>query len=149
LKCVELTAVVRRSLAHLSRNNSGSSATAGIRAVGLPLHLEQLLKSVFRIKVCQQTRLQNTSDSLRLGFRTLSPRDLYGESIRWLLVFIYDSDLQHYFLSKFKFLYNSTLYSVTTSTNGGKKVRILSQLRELGLPVGDTNRMLFLKQWPT
>jgi hypothetical protein len=30
-----------------------------------------------------------------------------------------------------------------------KKVRILSQLRELGLLVGDANRTLFLKQWPT
>jgi hypothetical protein len=29
----------------------------------------------------------------------------------------------------------------------GKKVRILSQLREIGLPVGDANRMLFLKQY--
>jgi hypothetical protein len=44
-------------------------------------------------------------------------------------------------LSKLKFLHNPTLLPVTTSTNGGKKVRILSQLRELGLPV--------LKQWPT
>jgi hypothetical protein len=31
----------------------------------------------------------------------------------------------------------------------GKKVRILSQLREIGLPAGDANRMLFLKQWLT
>jgi hypothetical protein len=64
-------------------------------------------------------------------------------------IYICKSDLQHYFLSKLKFLYNSILLSVTTSTNGGKKVRILSQLRELGLPVGDANRTLFLKQWPT
>jgi hypothetical protein len=64
-------------------------------------------------------------------------------------IYICKSDLQHYFLSKLKFLYNSTLLSVTTSTYGGKKVRILSQLRELGLPVGDANRTLFLKQWPT
>jgi hypothetical protein len=34
----------------LSRNNSGGSATAGIRAVGLLLHLEKLLKGVFGIK---------------------------------------------------------------------------------------------------
>jgi hypothetical protein len=53
------------------------------------------------------------------------------------------------FLSKLKFMHNPTLHSVTTPTNGGKKVRILSQLRELGLPVGDANRTLFLKQWPT
>jgi hypothetical protein len=31
----------------------------------------------------------------------------------------------------------------------GKKVRILSQLSEIGLPVGDANRTLFLKQWLT
>jgi hypothetical protein len=31
----------------------------------------------------------------------------------------------------------------------GKKVRIISQLREIGLPVGDANRTLFLKQWLT
>jgi hypothetical protein len=36
----------------LSRNNSGGSATAGIRAVGLLLQLQQLLKHVFRIKTC-------------------------------------------------------------------------------------------------
>jgi hypothetical protein len=35
---------------HLSRNNSGSSATTGIRAVGLLLQLQQLLKNIFRIK---------------------------------------------------------------------------------------------------
>jgi hypothetical protein len=64
-------------------------------------------------------------------------------------IYIYKSDLQHYFLSKLKFLHNPILLSVTTSTNGGKKVRILRQLRELGLPVGDANRTLFLKQWPT
>jgi hypothetical protein len=29
---------------HLSRNNSGGSATAGIKAVGLFLQLQQLLK---------------------------------------------------------------------------------------------------------
>jgi hypothetical protein len=57
LKCVKLIAVVRRSIAHLSRNNSGGSTTAGIRAVGLPLHLEKFLKSVFWIKVCQQMSL--------------------------------------------------------------------------------------------
>jgi hypothetical protein len=64
-------------------------------------------------------------------------------------VYICKSDLQHYFLSELKFLYNSILLPVTTSTYGGKKVRILSQLRELGLPVGDASRTLFLKQWPT
>jgi hypothetical protein len=31
----------------------------------------------------------------------------------------------------------------------GKKVRILSQLREIGLPVGDVSRTLFFKQWLT
>jgi hypothetical protein len=34
----------------LSRNNSDGSATAGIRAVGLLLQLQQLLKMLFRIK---------------------------------------------------------------------------------------------------
>jgi hypothetical protein len=63
-----------------------------------------------------------------------------------IYICIDSSDLQHYFPSKLKFLYNSTLLPVTTSTNGGKKVRILSQLREFGLPVGDANRTLFLKQ---
>jgi hypothetical protein len=70
-------------------------------------------------------------------------------NIRWQLEYIYKSDLQHYFLSKLKFLHNPILLLVTTSTNGGKKVRILNELRELGLPIGDANRTLFLKQWPT
>jgi hypothetical protein len=70
-------------------------------------------------------------------------------NIRWQLEYIYNSDLQDYFLLKLKFVHNPTLLSVTTPTIGGKKVRILSQLRELGLPVGDENRTLFLKQWPT
>jgi hypothetical protein len=70
-------------------------------------------------------------------------------NIRWQLEYIYKSDLQHYFPSKLKFLHNPILLPITRSTNGGKKVRILSQLRELGLPIGDANRTLFLKQWPT
>jgi hypothetical protein len=36
----------------LSRNNSGGSATAGIRAVGLCLHIAAALKNVFRINIC-------------------------------------------------------------------------------------------------
>jgi hypothetical protein len=70
-------------------------------------------------------------------------------NLRWQLEYIYKSDLQHYFPPKLKFLHNPILLPITTPTNGGKKVRILSQLRELGLPVGDANRTLLLKQWPT
>jgi hypothetical protein len=66
-----------------------------------------------------------------------------------IYICIGSSDLQHYFPSKLKFLHNPILFPVTTPTYGGKRVRILSQLRELGLPVGDANRTLFLKQWPT
>jgi hypothetical protein len=66
-----------------------------------------------------------------------------------IYICIDSSDLQYYFLSKLKFLHNPILLPVTTPTHGGKQVRILSQLRELGLPVGDANRKLFLKQWPT
>jgi hypothetical protein len=36
----------------LSQNNSGGSATAGIRAVGLFLQLQQFLKHAFKIKTC-------------------------------------------------------------------------------------------------
>jgi hypothetical protein len=36
----------------LNRNNSGGSATAGIRAVGLHLQIATALKNVFRIKIC-------------------------------------------------------------------------------------------------
>jgi hypothetical protein len=36
----------------LSRNNSGGSATAGIRAIGLFLQLQQLVKYVFKMKTC-------------------------------------------------------------------------------------------------
>jgi hypothetical protein len=87
-------------------------------------------------------------DSLRLCLVHKALR-VYMGNIRWQLAYIYNSDLQHYFLSKLKFVHNPTLLSVTTLAIGGKKVRILSQLRELGLPVGDANRTLFLKQWPT
>jgi hypothetical protein len=67
---VELIADEQQSLAHLNRNNSGGSATAGIRAVSLLLRLEKLLKSIFWIKVCQQMSLQSTLDPLRLMIRT-------------------------------------------------------------------------------
>jgi hypothetical protein len=46
----------------LSRNNSGGSATAGINAVGLPLHLEQLLK------VFQGKNLPTNEFSKHVGF---------------------------------------------------------------------------------
>jgi hypothetical protein len=46
----------------------------------------------------------------------------YMGNIRWLLEYIYiyicidSSDSQHYFFSKLNFLYNSTLFFVTTPT---------------------------------
>jgi hypothetical protein len=92
--------------------------------------------------------LQRMLDSLRWVIERKA-LGIYMGNIRWQLEYIYNPDLQHYFPSKLKFVHNPTLPSVTTPTIGGKKVRILSQLRELGLPVGDANRMLFLKQWPT
>jgi hypothetical protein len=45
--------------------------------------------------------------------------------------------------------YLVVLFCSSTLRQEGKKVRILSQLREIGLPVGDANRTLFLKQWLT
>jgi hypothetical protein len=95
--------------------------------------------------------LQNTLDPLRLYLERKALRVYMGkyQVANGIYICIDRSDLQHYFLSKLKFLHNPTLLPVTTSTYGGKKVRILSQLRELGLPVGDANRTLFLKQWPT
>jgi hypothetical protein len=54
LKCVKIVIAAYGSLAHLSRNNSGGSATAGIRAVGLLLHLEKLLKDVYGIKLANK-----------------------------------------------------------------------------------------------
>ena len=55
----------------------------------------------------------------------------------WFII----SDFQH-----FTFLSNHThkqpLISVTTHLRSGKKVRILSQLRESDLPVGDASRTL-------
>jgi hypothetical protein len=139
---------LERELAYLSRCNSGGSAIASIRAVGLPLQLQQLLKGTFGIKCGQQMNLQRTLDSLRWVIERKA-LGIYVGNIRWQLEYIYNPDLQHYFLSKLKFVHNPTLLSVTTPTIGGKKVRILSQLRELGLLVGDVNRTLNLKQWPT
>jgi hypothetical protein len=95
--------------------------------------------------------LQNTLDSLRLCLERKALRVYIGKYQVAISIYICidSSDLQHYLLSKLKFLHNPILLSVTTPMNGGKKVRILSQLRELGLPIGDANRTLFLKQWPT
>jgi hypothetical protein len=45
--------------------------------------------------------------------------------------------------------YLFVLSCCSTLRQKGKKVKILSQLREIGLPVGDANRTLFLKQWLT
>ena len=47
-----------------------------------------------------------------------------------------------YFLSNLTFVHNQPLNYVTTHLCLSKKVRILSQLRESDLPVGDANRML-------
>jgi hypothetical protein len=61
--------------------------------------------------------LQCTLDSLRLVLRTQSPRELYGSNQVATNIYMckrYSSDLQHYFLSKFKFMHNPTLYFVTT-----------------------------------
>jgi hypothetical protein len=61
--------------------------------------------------------LQGTLDSLRMVLRTQSPRDLYGSNQVATNIYIckeYSSNLQHYFLSKLKFMHNPTLLSVTT-----------------------------------
>jgi hypothetical protein len=62
--------------------------------------------------------LQRTLDPLRLMLRTQSPRDIYGKYQVAARIYIYicidSSDLQHYFLLKLKFMYNSTLLFVTT-----------------------------------
>jgi hypothetical protein len=77
--------------------------------------------------------------------------------IRWLLVYIYmQSTLtcsttfcQNLLSSTTNPRYLFVLLCSSTLRQEGKKVRILSQLREIGLPIGDANRTLFLKQWPT
>jgi hypothetical protein len=59
--------------------------------------------------------LRRTLDSLRLVLRTQSPRELYGNYQVAANIYIWSrSNSQHYFLSKFKFMYNPTLYLVTT-----------------------------------
>ena len=47
-----------------------------------------------------------------------------------------------YFLSDLIFVHNQPLNSVTMHLRYGKKVRILSQLRESDLPAGDASRTL-------
>jgi hypothetical protein len=61
--------------------------------------------------------LQIALDSLRLVLRMQSARKLYGSNQVAAIMYICidRSNLQHYFLSKFKFMYNPTLYLVTTS----------------------------------
>jgi hypothetical protein len=59
--------------------------------------------------------LQHALDSLRLGLDRKALGTYMG-MIRSLLVYICidSSNMQHYFLSKLKFVYNPTLLSVTT-----------------------------------
>jgi hypothetical protein len=65
--------------------------------------------------------LQHALDSLRLVLERKALGNYMG-NIRWLLKYIYiyicidSSNLQHYFLSKLKFMHNLTLLSVTTPT---------------------------------
>src|SRR6185503_10182721 len=68
----------------------------------------------------------------------------YGSFARWLSIYgLFISDFQHFtFLSNLTFVHNQPLNSVTTHLRSGKKVRILSQLRESDLPVGDASRTL-------
>jgi hypothetical protein len=68
--------------------------------------------------------LQRALNSLRLVLRTQIPRDVYGKyqvaARIYIYIYIYvcicidSSDSQHYFLSKLKFLHNSTLLFLTT-----------------------------------
>jgi hypothetical protein len=55
--------------------------------------------------------LQNTLDPLRLCLERKALGVYMGKYQVAIRVYIYTSDLQHYFLSKLKFLYNSTLLS--------------------------------------
>jgi hypothetical protein len=79
---------VREVSIGLSRNNSDSSATAGIRAVGLSLWLQLLLQSDFRIKFAQQMILQQALDPLRLCLERKA-LGMYMGNIRWLLEYVY------------------------------------------------------------
>jgi hypothetical protein len=51
----------------LSWNNSGGFATAGIRAVGLQLHIAAALKSVFRIKICLTNKFAKYVGFVKIG----------------------------------------------------------------------------------
>jgi hypothetical protein len=62
--------------------------------------------------------LQSTLDSLRLCLERKALGVYMGKYQVAISIYIYidSSDLQHYLLSKLKFLYNSTLLFVTTPT---------------------------------
>ena len=65
------------------------------------------------------------------------------EVTRWIFNLChYISDFQHLLSVRPYFVLNQPLNSVTTHLRHGKKVRILSQLRESDLPVGDASRTL-------
>ena len=63
---------------------------------------------------------------------------------RWLFTYgLFIFDFQHFtFCQTLHLCKINFLNSVTTHLCEGKKVRILSQLRESDLPVGDASRML-------
>ena len=63
---------------------------------------------------------------------------------RWLSTYgLFISDFQHFtFCQTLHLCTINFLNSVTTHLREGKKVRILSQLRESDLPVGDASRTL-------
>ena len=64
--------------------------------------------------------------------------------IRWLFTYgLFIFDFQHFIFSQTLYLCTiNFLNSVTTHLHEGKKVRILSQLRESDLPVGDASQTL-------
>ena len=80
--------------------------------------------------------------SLRWCLVRKALRELW-EVTRWLFNLCqYIPDFQHLLSVRPYFVLNQPLNSVTTYLRHGKKVRILSQLRESDLPVGDANRTL-------
>ena len=119
----------------------GGSATAGIRARRQPTRDNSLgfqnkkLKLDFKtIKVLKEFRISKDKS------RTLSPREYYGYNQVAYIVWLTSSTLSFSIqILQFKFCN----YIIAA------EVRLLSQLRESNLPVGDASRTLELKQWPT
>jgi hypothetical protein len=74
------------------------------------------LKKCFQDKIGQTNEFTKCVEPVKVGLEHKA-LGTYKGTVRWLLIYMgigYNPNLQHYFLSKLKFMYNPTLLFVTT-----------------------------------